>query len=111
MNNTLEKIKTIAKKQKKKIFMAIGGIILLGGICTVGIYSIIKSNVNYSVVEAQEIALKAVNGQVIKVEKEIELEDLSYEYNFKIKSVNNILMEVTVDSKYGIITDIDNYYH
>ena len=111
MNNTLEKIKTIAKKQKKKIFMVIGGIILLGGICTVGIYSIIKSNVNYSVVEAQEIALKAVNGQVIKVEKEIELEDLSYEYNFKIKSVNNILMEVTVDSKYGIITDIDNYYH
>ena len=110
MNNNLENVKVFAKKQKKKIAMVIGGIILLGGIGTVGIYSIIKSNVNYSVEDAKEIALRSVGGEVLGVNKKIELEDLDYEYEFKIKTGKNLLMEVTVDSRYGVVTDIDNCY-
>ena len=110
MSNNLENVKIFAKKQKKKIYMIIGGIIVLGGIGSVGIYSIIKSNANYSVEEAKEIALRSVGGEVLGVNKKIELEDLAYEYEFKIKSSNNLLMEVTVDSRYGVVTDIDNFY-
>ena len=36
---------------------------------------------------------------------------LGLEYNIKIKDKNNIIREVTVDSKYGAISDFENYYY
>lgn len=114
MNNTLENMKKVVKKfinkQKKKIFIGIAGVVLLAGAATVGFYSIIMSNINHSVEEAQQIALKLVPGQVVRVTNGIELENLSLEYNFKIRNENNILMKVTVDAKDGMITEIDNYF-
>lgn len=74
------------------------------------VYSIVKSNINYTVDEAKVIALQAVQGDILKVRKSLELDNLSFEYKFKIKNSNNILIEVNVDSNLGVITDIDNYY-
>ncbi|MDU2490917.1 MAG: hypothetical protein E7D27_10060 [Clostridium celatum] len=42
--------------------------------------------------------------------KKLELDILGFEYEFKIKDSNNMLMEVTVDSNLGAIIDLDNYY-
>ena len=71
------------------------------------IYSTAKKNINYTIEEAKEIALKSVNGDILKVNKKLEVESLSFEYEFKIKDNNNILREVTVDSNLGVITDLD----
>ena len=42
--------------------------------------------------------------------KKLELDILGFEYEFKIKDSNNMLIEVTVDSNLGAIIDLDNYY-
>ena len=67
----------------------------------------LRKNINYTIEEAKEIALKSVNGDILKVNKKLEVESLSFEYEFKIKDNNNILREVTVDSNLGVITDLD----
>ena len=46
----------------------------------------------------------------MRVNKNLELDNFSFEYEFKIKDSNNILKEVTVDATFGVITDLDNYY-
>lgn len=112
MNRYLEKIKELINKKRKFLIrgfltVVIGGCIL-GGAAGTFIYSKAKNNINYTVEEAQDIALKAIGGEVIKVRKKLEVESLSYEYEFKIKDANNILREVTVDSNLGVITDMDD---
>ena len=42
---------------------------------------------------------------------DLELERLSLEYDIKIKDKNNILREVTVDSKLGAIVDFEDYMY
>lgn len=84
------------------------------GLCALGgvvLYNIVKSNVNYTEQQAKEIALSQVPGQVVYVTKDIDLDHLGLEYNIKIKDKNNIIREVTVDSKYGAISDFENYYY
>lgn len=114
MSKDLKNINEIINKNKKKIITGIStfvaAVIILGGAITTVIYSKAKSNINYTVDQAKEIALQAVEGEVLKVNKTLELERFSFEYEFKIKDSNNILKEVTVDSNLGVITDIDNYY-
>ena len=112
MNRYLEKIKELINKNRKVLIrgfltVVIGGCIL-GVAAGTFIYSKAKNNINYTVEEAQDIALKAIGGEVIKVRKKLEVESLSYEYEFKIKDSNNILREVTVDSNLGLITDMDD---
>ena len=113
MNKYLEKVKEIISKNKKKIIMGasvfVVAVVALGGTGTIFAYNKIKANINYTAEQAEAIALQAVEGEVLKVNKKLELEDLSFEYEFKIKDSNNILREVTVDSNLGVITDIDNY--
>lgn len=114
MNNYLEKVKKVINKNKKKLI--IGTSIFVVSVCLLGltgvafVYNKAKSNINYSIEQAKEIALKTIEGEVLKVNKKLELEDFSFEYEFKIKDSNNILREVTVDSNLGVITDFDNYY-
>ena len=107
MNKYLETAREIIKRNKKKIVKRISILLVLGAIT---VYSIAKSNINYTVDEAKVIALQAVQGDILKVRKSLELDNLSFEYKFKIKNSNNILIEVNVDSNLGVITDIDNYY-
>lgn len=111
MINKLEEIKNLILKKKKTIIkgisiMCASGVMLVT-LSGVFIYSSAKKNTNYTVEEAKEIALKAVNGEVLRVNKNLELDKLSFEYEFKIKDNNNILREVTVDSNLGVITDLD----
>ena len=114
MSKYLEEIVEKIKEKKKKIIKRasilvalVAGISIAGG---VALYSIAKSNINYTVEEAKDIALQSVKGEVLRVYKRIELDTLSFEYEFKIKDTNNMLKEVGVDSSLGVITDLDNYY-
>ena len=107
MNKYLETAREIIKRNKKKMVKRISILLVLG---VITVYSIAKSNINYTVDEAKVIALQAVQGDILKVRKSLELDNLSFEYKFKIKNSNNILIEVNVDSNLGVITDIDNYY-
>lgn len=110
----LEKTKEILKENKKRLIkrflIVIITIIILGIAGASFIYSKAKTNINCTVEQAQEIALQAVQGEVISVKKNLELDTLSFEYEFKIKDSNNMLIEAVVDSKLGVITDLDNYY-
>lgn len=114
MNKYLENIREIINRNKKKIIkrisIAIGAVVIIGIAGFATIYSIAKSNINYTVDQAKKIALQAVQGEVLRVNKKLELDSFRFEYEFKIKNSNNMLMEVTVDSDLGVITDVDNYY-
>lgn len=114
MNKYLDNIRETIKKNKKKLIrkisILIASVAIIGVASVIAVYSIAKSNINYTVDEAKEIALQAVEGEVLGVKKILELDTLGFEYEFKIKDSNNILMEVTVDSSLGAITDLDNYY-
>ena len=114
MNEYLKNIGEIISKSKKKLIRKISivmaSIVIIGAAGVTTIYSIAKSNINYTVDELKEVALQAVQGEVLGVNKKLELDSLSFEYEFKIKDSNNMLMEVTVDPKLGAITDLDNYY-
>ncbi|WP_133015201.1 PepSY domain-containing protein [Clostridium cuniculi] len=114
MNKYLESIREIISKSKKKIIrkisILIAVLVIIGAVGVITVYSIAKSNINYTVDEAKKVALQAVEGEVIGINKKLELDTFSFEYEFKIKDSNNILMEVTVDSSLGAITDLDNYY-
>ena len=115
ITNTRKAIYKIENKTKKTIIKVVSifsasaiGLCALGGVV---LYNIVKSNVNYTEQQAKEIALSQVPGQVVYVTKDIDLDHLGLEYNIKIKDKNNIIREVTVDSKYGAISDFENYYY
>ena len=114
MNKYLETIREKLKENKRKLIK--GGVIIVAIVAGVGIagltavYSIARSNINYTVEEAQVIALQAVQGEVVKVNKRLDLDKFSFEYKFKIKDANNMLINVDVDSNLGVISDLDNYY-
>lgn len=112
MMNYVEKAKGLLNKNKKKIIIGTSIVIVsVVGLFLAGfafLYNQAKSNTNYTIDQAQAVALQVVEGDVLRVNKKIELESLSFEYEFEIKDKNNILREVTVDSKSGVITDLDN---
>lgn len=114
MNKYLDNVRETIKRDKKKIIrkisILIASVAIIGVAGVIAVYSIAKSNINYTVDEAKEIALQAVAGEVLGVKKELELDSFSFEYEFKIKNSNNMIIDVTVDSKLGAIIDLDNYY-
>lgn len=72
-------------------------------------YNDLKANAKYSEEDARKIALEKVSGEVLKVKEEIDEDNNSLVYEFKIKTKDNIIKEVEVDSKMGNIVDIDNH--
>ena len=109
-------LKILKKNKTKKNIIKVVSIFSASaiGLCALGgvvLYNIVKSNINYTEQQAKEIALSQVPGQVVYVTKDIDLDHLGLEYDIKIKDKNNIIREVTVDSKYGAISDFENYYY
>ena len=51
-------------------------------------YSIAKSNINYTVEEAKAIVLQSVPGEIVRVNKRLDLDTFTFEYKFKIKDKN-----------------------
>lgn len=113
MKRYIEKIKETLTQYKKKLIIGTSVFILtvaglgIGGMAF--IYSIAQSNIHYTPEQAKEIALQAVPGTVLRVDKKLELDELHFEYEVQIKDANNILTEVTIDANLGAITDFDNY--
>lgn len=114
MNKYMEKMKEITNKYKKRLIIGTSVFVIaiaglgIGGVAF--IYNKAEANINYTPDQAKEIALKAVPGEVLKVDKRLELDEFSFEYKVKIKDANNILRKVTVNASLGAITDFDNYY-
>lgn len=110
MDNIREIIKKNKKRIAKIILISFAAVIAICGTGAITLYNIAKSNINYTVEEAKQIALQMVPGEVLKVNKCLELDNFSFEYRFKIKTSNNYLMEVNVDSNLGVVTEVDNYF-
>ncbi|MGG5462851.1 PepSY domain-containing protein [Clostridium sp. B9] len=111
MKEILIKVSETLKKYKKKIIIACTVIVLGGvGLSLAGgafLYNKTKASIKYTEKQCEEVALKQIPGEVVKVEKDVDLEDSTVEYEFKIKDKNNMLKEITVDSTSGAIVDID----
>lgn len=123
MNNNTEKIidvevlsdKEKKNKLKKKIIKYVSifsaGIVGLSVVGGLAIFGIVKSNVKYTEQQAKDIALKQIPGKVVYVRKDLDLERFTLEYDVNIMDHNNILREITIDSKYGAVSDFENYYY
>ncbi|WP_366936806.1 PepSY domain-containing protein [Clostridium sp.] len=72
------------------------------------IYSKAKTNIKYSQEQLQQIALGKIPGKVLKVEKELNFEEATFEYKFNIKDKENMLQVVKLDSQNGVILGINN---
>lgn len=59
---------------------------------------------NYTLDQAKEIALKAVNGTVIETDEEVD--DGIVEYKISIKDNDNFLKKITINGDNGVITKI-----
>ena len=73
MSKYLKNIKKIINNNKKKLVLGISvfavSVFALGAAGGTFVYSKAKSNINYSVEEAKEIALKVVQGDVVRINK------------------------------------------
>ncbi|OCA90263.1 hypothetical protein F7984_05225 [Pradoshia sp. D12] len=105
-------------ENKKKIiggFIAIIvlGIAIVGGYVGMGYYYANKND-NYTEAQIKEIALKQIDGEVISVQKEFNLEDdrisrSEYEYDVEIKTSENLLKTITVKGRTGTIEIDDDF--
>lgn len=80
-------------------------------------YYYANQNDNYSEEEIKQLALEQVEGEVISIHKEFDIEDdrlsqSQFEYEVEIKTPQNTLQEVTIHSRTGIVElDNDMYHH
>lgn len=117
MKNMMKKVATYKKKIIIAVVaVAVAGLALAGGYIGLGYYYA-KNNENYSEQEARDIALAQVDGEIINVQKDFELEDdqlsrSEFEYEVEIKTADNQLRYVTVSSRTGTYSyDDDHYEH
>jgi Na+-translocating ferredoxin:NAD+ oxidoreductase RnfG subunit len=107
MANVLLKVKEFCIKYKKRMIKVTGISFLVIAIFTGGIFGIIYSkasaNIKYDQDKLQQIALEKVPGEVVSVERRLNFRQEAFEYDFKIKDKENMLQEVKVDSRYGVI--------
>lgn len=107
--NGMEKLKEKKGKIKKIAILTLTGSIVLGGIGAGTAFAYVKSNTKYSQNQLQDIALSKIPGEVVGVKKDVDEDNMSLSYEFKIKDKNNMLNEIELDSKTGAIIDIENY--
>ena len=109
LKDNSKKIYEILKNNSKKLknTCIVISVVAGTGVARLGAcyYSYVKSNINYTQKQAEEIALSLINGGILRTEKEFD--DGILEYKFEIMDDNNIVHEVTINSKTGGITDID----
>ncbi len=86
------------------------GLVLIGGYVGLGYYYAAQQD-NYTESQAKEITLSYVDGEVLTITKQIEIEDnpteSEYEYEIEVKTADNLLREVTISSRTGTI-EIDD---
>ena len=114
----LTKYKNTVKENKKKIigsFIAIVvlGIAIVGGYIGMGYYYANKND-NYTEAQIKEIALDQIDGEVLSVQKEFDLEDeritrSEYEYDVEIKTSENLLKTITVKGRTGTVERDDDF--
>lgn len=107
--NKIENLKGYKGKFKKFAVLTISGAIGLSVLGTGAAYAYVKSNENYSQAQLEKVALKQIPGEVVGVKKDLDDDNMSVVYEFKIKDKNNIIKEVEVDSVSGKVVDIENY--
>jgi uncharacterized membrane protein YkoI len=112
-NEGVEKGMKVLKEKKGKIkkfaILTLTGSIVLAGIGTGTAFAYVKSNTKYSQDKLKEIALNKIPGEIVGVKKDIDEDNMSLTYEFKIKDKNNMLQEIELDSKTGAIIDIENH--
>ena len=115
MKEVIKSMQEKIKSRKKVIIMAASsiialGIIAVGGYIGLGYYYASQNN-NYTESQAKEIALSHVNGEILTITKEIDIEDnptdSEYEYEIEVKTADNLLQEVAISSRTGTI-DLDD---
>ena len=103
-------------KYKKKIIASLIAIVVLGVVIAGGYvgmgYYYANQNDNYSEAQIKEIALQQIDGEVVSIHKEFDLEDnqlsrSEFEYDVEIKTPDNFLRTITVKSRTGTI-EIDD---
>ena len=109
--NDKEKRNKLKKKIIKYISIFSAGIVGLGVVGGLVLFGIVKSNVNYTEQQAKDIALAQIPGKVVYIKKDLDLDRFTLEYDVNIMDKNNIIREITIDSKYGAISDFENYYY
>ena len=114
----LTKYKNRVVENKKKIIGSFIAIVVLGLIVVVGYvgmgYYYANKNDNYSEAQIKEIALGQIDGEVISVHKEIDMEEdrlsqSEYEYDVEIKTAENHLKTITVKGRTGTIEMDDDF--
>ena len=106
---------------KKKIIAALVtiaalAIALVGGYVGTAYYYATQND-NYSEEEIKQLALEQVDGEIMSIHKEFDMEDdrlsqSEFEYEIEIKTPQNRLQEVTIHSRTGVVeVDNDNVYH
>lgn len=107
--NKIENLKGYKGKFKKFAVLTISGAIGLSVLGTGAAYAYVKSNENYSQSQLEKVALKQIQGEVVGVKKDLDDDNMSVVYEFKIKDKNNMLNEIELDSKTGAIVDMENH--
>ena len=105
MKNIYHNLTIDKKKIRNTVINFFVAGILISAIGVTGYYIYVKSNINYTEAQAEEIALTFINGGLIKKEKEID--DGILEYKYKIITPDNLIYKVTVSAKTGKVIDID----
>ena len=115
----LAKYKNILLENKKKIIgsliaVVVLGVVIVGGYIGMGYYYANKND-NYSEAQIKEIAMKHIDGEVVGIHKEFDMEDdrisrSEYEYDVEIKTPENLLKTITVKGRTGTIEIDDEIY-
>jgi uncharacterized membrane protein YkoI len=107
MKEFISKLKEKLTKNNKKAARIAAIVVAAVFVITVTVFSIIyfraKSNIKYSQDQLEKIALTKVKGEVVGVNRELNFKKDSFDYDFKIKTPNNVLRDVKMDSEYGVI--------
>lgn len=97
---------------KKKIIISLISVVVLA---LVGFgsyygfaYNSALKNENYNENEVKEIALAQVDGEIIRVQKEFEIDEQQlslseFEYDLEIKTTQNRLVELKISSRTGTV--------